>query len=257
MTFHLIVFSLALAALTEAKHIPYSSRTMPKYENTSSSLESDLKWVVPMTGYYENVYYKYTDCTQAQEKHVVALNQCAPTWEYPNAYANLSVNANPDWNTYYVTINYYSDSQCTQTLNADQFKQGILICTGTTYGGGVLTHAISEPLYPQYDNLDYTIGIYDSQTNCQGNGFTGLLDIEYVRFGECTAYNGYDLIINSCTSSGLVGFTYSSQDFSCSGTATAVTITAASDTCTSNTNNIVGLFQGYSNFVCAPGSNKH
>ena len=206
---------------------------------------------VSQNGVFQVVYYGEAECKSPEQKAIVALNTCAPTWKYADGYAKVAVQANSQMNTYSVQLNYYTDSSCTALQQTDAKTENILICNPTS-DGTYLTHTRSEPLYFQYDNLDYTIELYDTATNCQANGFTGLLDVQYVKFGVCAGWNGFDMMISSCTSDGLQGFTYTSQDFTCSGTPTAFTL-ASSSTCTSSDANIVSLFQGYANFVCSPG----
>lgn len=216
----------------------------------------ELEQIVREKGYMLNYYYDKTYCKQPNQKWGYQLNYCGPDMYEPGNYVMITAQADPQKNVYTEYETVYSDSACTVPVANGQTvsSEGILICFAASWWTtqSQLNHVRNDPLVQTKDNLDYTLSIYSSQSACQTNGWSGLVDIEYVKFGSCTGYNGYDIIINSCTSDSLTGYTYTSSDFSCSGTPSPITISKTS-TCSSGNSNIVGYFSGYSNFVCAPG----
>jgi hypothetical protein len=213
----------------------------------------DVSQIVKESGFMEYVWYDDGACSHPNQKWVYMLNYCGPYFYQPGTWMTIAVNTDPQTHNYYQYNSSYSDSACSFMTGTQEVDERVLICKASTWGttDSYLVHVIDEPLNLKKDNLDYAVSIYASQSNCYANGKTGIIEAEYVNFGACTGWNGFDLMINSCDANGLYGFTFTSQDFQCGGTPTPVTI-ATSDVCTTPTNDIVGYYSGYTNIVCAP-----
>jgi len=249
-------FVLCLLAVNARHYVPQSAIDFHKHHLRAQSVDVSLDQMVNMDGFFENAYYNYKCGMEINQKWTYKLDWCGPSFNYTNTWMTAVVKADPQWNTYHEWYTYYSDSSCTTvstTVPAMMRNEGILLCANYFYGymESKLTHAVAQPLVFETEISDYTMEIYSNAGDCAMNGFTGVVDIQYMAFGSCGGYNGFDLIINSCDSNGLTGMTFPSNNLLCEGTGTPITI-AASSACTSSTANIEGYFNGYLNLVCSP-----